>query len=72
MAIRKDVAGNAAKAVANAGLRWEKPRDLEQLNFKFSAAAREALKEHFERRGLTLSAGIRSVLLEYMEAEHLR
>lgn len=40
-----------------------------QLNFKVSAADREALRAYFKRRGLPLATGLRMVVLDFMESK---
>lgn len=44
-----------------------KDSDLEQLSFRMSPEDKEQLRRHFDGLGLTLSAGIRMVIKQYMK-----
>jgi hypothetical protein len=45
---------------------------MEKYNIRMLPTDWEALKRHFEAKGLTISAGLRMVLKEYMSKEQIR
>lgn len=40
--------------------------------FRIEAYIRDNLKAHFQRRGLAFSAGVREILLRYIDSERIR
>jgi len=68
MAITREQAG---QHLLDAGLTHEAGK-MKQFNFQIGALDLEALRTHFQRKGLKLSSGIRMVLKRYMEEQGIR
>jgi hypothetical protein len=46
--------------------------EMKQFNIRMGSMDLEALRNHFQRKGLKLSSGIRMVLKNYLEEQGLR
>lgn len=53
------------------GTRFQKykPTDLETFSIRITATDKNHLKAYFDKRGLTLSQGIRTVIKDFMERQ---
>ncbi len=68
----KDIADKTKNVLAGAGLAGRRERGRLKLgSFRLSPHDWAVMAEHFDRKGLTTSAGLRMVIREYMAREGL-